>query len=157
MSDQKSFEDTAEAKFRREVRAMVKAGPFTKSERDVALAFVNHWLHHRRKHQVVHPGREKLAKIAKVSVPTVKRCLALLRDHGAIEATAHLHGLQGNATEYRVDVMRLTALCGKKKDDIRVNGGSNDPASGRVKMIHRLADVVNLQSHREKLAGGRNA
>jgi len=148
-----TYTDTAEAKYRREVRAMIRRGPFTKSERDVVLAFAGHWLHYRRKEDVIHPGREKIAKRAKVSVATVKRCLGMLRHYGAIEAVANLHGLRGNATEYRLNIARLCLLCGLKKEAIRVNGGSNDPTCGRVKMTHRLRDVIDLQSHRKNNAG----
>lgn len=157
MSQTQDFQDCAEAKFRRDVRSMIRRGPFTSAEREVVLAFVNHWLHHRKRSEVIHPGRTKLAKKAKTSVATVKRCLSVLREYEVIDAVAHLDGLRGNATEYTVNIARLSLLCGLKKTDRRVNGGSNDPTCGRVKMTHRLSDVIDLRSHREKLAGGRNA
>lgn len=151
MSD---FQHGDEAKFRREVRAMIRRGPFSKAERDVVLAFANHWMHHRSTAQTVHPGREKLAARAKVTIKTVTRCLALLRQFGAIEATAHLNGLHGNATEYCVNMVRLSLLCGKKRDEIRVYGGTNVPTCGRDKMSHRINNVISYPSQDLKLSGG---
>ncbi len=143
--NRKPFADSQEAAFRKNVRAMVKAGPFTKSERDVALAFFNHWLHHRNGAKgYVHPGREKLAKKAGVTIRTVSRCLDMLRESGAIVATAHLEGLHGKATQYVVNMPALAELCGAKKSDRRINGGTNVPARGRDKMSRRLNDVSNV-------------
>lgn len=140
----KSFADSQEAAFRRVIRASVRKGPFTKSEREVVLAFVNHWLNHRNSTKgVVHPGRQKLAKKAGVHVNTVKSTLRLLREQGAIIAIAHLNGLYGNATEYAVDVDALFDLCAKKKGDPALNGGQNCPTSGRTKIVHRSYDALN--------------
>lgn len=137
-----TFSDSQEAAFRRVTRQEIRRGPFTKSEREVVLAFFNHWFHHRKSPKgVVHPGRKKLARRAKVSIATVKRTLALLRSHHVIEATAHLEGLHGNATEYTVCTVALSILCQKKKGNIRVDGGSNCPTVGRVKMTHRISNV----------------
>jgi len=144
-----NFRDSQEAKFRTETRRFIRKGPFTKSQRDVVLAFVNHWFANRRKKDgVVHPGREKLAKKAGVSVNTVKRTLALLRATGAIRAEAHLGGLEGNATEYTVDMAALIALCGLKKEALPVIGGPNEPGHGRAKMAHRISNVVPFPSQK---------
>ena len=138
------FNKTDEAEYRRVIRRAVRSGPFTKSQRDVVLAFVNHWLEHRKSTKgVVHPGRKRLAKKSGVSIKTVARTLDLLRQHGAVVAMAHLNGLHGNATEYVVDQIALTELCAKKKSDLRVNGGTNVPALGRDKMSHRSSDAKN--------------
>ena len=137
---ERTFEDGQEAAFRRLVRQHIRKGPLTKSERDVTLAFFNHWFHHRKK-GAVHPGREKLAKKAKVSIATVKRTLSMLRQQGVLIATAHERGLNGKATEYLVNPVALYRLCDHGKRVISVNGGSNDPTSGRVKMTHRLYDT----------------
>lgn len=149
------FFDSREAEFRRIIRGAIKRGPFTKSQRDVALAFFNHWMQHRTSEKkVVHPGRKKLAEKARVSIRTVASTLELLRDHGAIIAVAHLNGLMGNATEYVVDVVALKRLCGKSKSDIRVNGVQNFPTKGSAKIAHRSCDVVTFPSHIFKRGSG---
>jgi len=150
-----TFKDSQEASFRRIIRQTIRKGPFTKSEREVVLAFINHWFHHRKSTKgVVHPGRKKLAKRANVSIATVKRTLAMLRDYGVISAKAHLEGLHGNATEYTVCTIALTELCAKKKADIRVDGGSNEPTQGRVKMTPRINNVIAFPSQDAKASGG---
>lgn len=147
--DNQSFEDSQEASFRRLVRDKIRKANFTKAQRDIVLAFINHWFQHRNKAGgIVHPGRKKLAAKAKASVETVKRTLALLRDAKAITATAHLNGLHGNATEYGVSIPHLMALCDLSKEAIRVYGGSNDPTTGRVKMTHRINNVVTFPVQR---------
>lgn len=144
-----SFKDSQEAAFRRVIRQCVRRGPFTKSEREVALAFVNHWFHHRNSaKQVVHPGRKKLAKRAKVSIRTVASTLDMLRAHGAIVAVAHLHGLHGNATEYVVNVPALTDLCAMKKADLAVDGVQNCTGPGSAKIAHRINNVVPFPSQK---------
>lgn len=115
---QADFRNSPEANFRRLYRDLARKSQLTRSEKEVLLAFLNHWFHHRSKGPV-HPGRKKLAKRAKVHINTVKATLSLLRDFGAIEATAHLEGLEGNATEYTVDVDRLEALCRTPKAALR--------------------------------------
>lgn len=105
----------------------------------------------------MHPGRDKLAQKAGVSVAAVKRTLALLRKHKVLIAVAHLNGLHGKATEYVVDVAALFDLCAMKKSDIPVNGGSFCTSVGRVKMTHRSCDVVPFPSHKIKSSGGANA
>lgn len=150
-----TFKDSQEASFRRIIRQTIRKGPFTKSEREVVLAFINHWFYHRKSTKgVVHPGRKKLAKRADVSIATVKRTLAMLRDYGVISAKAHLEGLHGNATEYTVCTIALTELCAKKKADIRVNGGSNEPTQGEVKMTPRINNVVAFPSQGVKASKG---
>ena len=154
-----NFSDTREAEFRRVLRRTIRKGPFTKSEREVVLAFINHWLQHRNSTKgVVHPGRKKLAKRAKVCVRTVAGTFKLLRQHGAIIPMAHLHGLRGNATEYTVDVIALTELCAKKKADLAVSGVQNIPSSGRAKIAHRSSDgssnVIRFPIQGVKASGG---
>lgn len=141
------FKASQEAAFRRVVRATIRKAPFTKSERDVTLALVNHWFFHRNgKKGYIHPGREKLAKKANVSVKTASRCLGFLRSIGAITATAHLAGLHGDATEYTVNIVTLLHICELKSEVLRVNGGTNGPTRGRDKMSHRSCDVIAFPS-----------
>ena len=149
------FKDSQEAEFQRRIRRSIRGGDFTKSERDVILALVNHWFNHRRSTKgVIHPGRTKLAAKSKTSVATVKRTLAMLRDNAVLDATAHLNGLHGNATEYVLNALALTELCAKKKSDFAYNGGSNDPTCGRVKMTHRINNVVTFPFQGLKTSGG---
>jgi hypothetical protein len=108
-----AFKDSQEAAFRRFVRDAIKRGPFTKSERDVTLAVVNHWLHHKGGPKpFIHPSRESMAKKAGVSVKTVSRALDLLRMIGGISAVSSIKGGKGKATQYRVNAWQLMAYCG---------------------------------------------
>lgn len=114
------FKKSQEQAFRRTIRDLIRGGPFSKGERDVILAFFNHWFAHRNNEKgFVHPGRKKLAKRAGVTVRTVASTLALLREHHAIQAVGHLNGLQGMATEYTVSIEALRLLCRKSKADLR--------------------------------------
>jgi len=109
-----SFKDSQEARYRRDTRARVRKSGLSRTEKEIFLAFLNHWFVHRHKGGV-HPGRKKLAKRAGASVRAVNYTLAMLRDFKVIEATAHATGnsagYRGCATEYRVDEIRLIALC----------------------------------------------
>lgn len=146
-----AFKDGQEAAYRRLIRAQIRSGPFTKSQREVILAFFNHWFHHRKSTKgVVHPGRKKLAKRADVCTATVKRTLWLLRETGVIFPVAHIKGLHGNATEYTVNTDSLYVLCTMKKADLPVYGGSNDPTHGRVKMTHRISNVLIFPSQKRE-------
>lgn len=115
----KSFRDTQEATFRRLQRDKVRKSHLTRAERDVLLAFLNHWFHHRHDGPV-HPGRKKLAKRARVSLRMVNYTLAMLREFGVIEAVSFETGNcaegMGMATEYTLDVWNLTILCAEDKD-----------------------------------------
>lgn len=147
---QPNFQNSQEATFRRVNRDMVRKSNLSRSEKEVTLAFLNHWFQHRRD-EVVHPGRNKLGKRSGASLPTVKRTLLMLREWDAIFPVAHLYGQEGKATEYTVDLVRLGVLCEATKADLqawrkakagsaRNNGGSNDPGCGRVKKNPRLYD-----------------
>jgi len=145
------FKDTKEAMFRRNVRDTVKRSNLTRTQKDVTLALLNHWFVHRGQSEgTIHPGREKLAKKAKASIATVKRTLEILRRFRAIEAVAHLHGLHGNATEYKISIPHLTLMCEQPKEVINPIGGSNEPTHGRAKMTHRSCDVIAFPSQRVK-------
>lgn len=90
---------------RRDARRRVGKLPLTKSERDILMAVVNLWFAHRYKAGFIHPGRERLAKKAKVkSVKTVTRALARFCHMGFIEAGAYPKGGTGKATHYRVNL-----------------------------------------------------
>lgn len=107
------FRDTQEFAFRKSVRDAIKKAGFTKSYRDVTLAIVNLWLH-RKSHVdgVIHPGREKIAKKAGVTVKTVSRTMAGLRDAGVLETVSHAHGGWNSSTRYKVNLVPLFGHCG---------------------------------------------
>lgn len=137
------FTDSQEAAFRRLTRQAIRRGDFTRGQRDVMLAFVNFWFHHRAKgNGTVYPGRKKLAARAKVSIRTVASVLDLMREAGAIVAIAHLHGKNGKATEYRVDPVSLFAMCGVQFPTASVIGVQNCTGVGRAKIAHQLNNVV---------------
>lgn len=58
-----SFKDSQEYTLRRLVRGAVRKSPLTRDERDVTLALVNVWFHHRHGPKgYIHPGCQALAK-----------------------------------------------------------------------------------------------
>lgn len=142
-----AFSDSVEARFRRRLRAEVRASALTRSEKDVLIAFLNHWFYHRNK-GAVHPGRKKLAKRANVHINSVKATLAMLREFGAIEARAHLFGMQGNATEYTVSLPHLEALCRTPKVALKayraVNRGPKMSGSREDKKCPPSNDCTNV-------------
>lgn len=155
MTRQSDFSHSEEAAFRRRVRDAIRLAKFTKFERDIILALVNHWFEKRnRDGGVIHPGRQKLAKKAGgVSIKTVSRCLNALRQEGVLGVHGHLDGKGGKATEYSLAIHKLTALCMKPdplKSRARVGplvpgpviGGTNGPGSGRDLWSHRNNSVV---------------
>lgn len=147
MSD---FKNSQEAAFRRVIRDMIKRGPFTKSERDVVLAFFNHWFVHRNGEKgFVHPGRKKLAKRAQVTIKTVSRTLAMLRDNHAIQPVGHLNGLHGNATEYTVSIEALRLLCEKSKADLRITVGQMSRPKGGTKCPAVYGKVIIFPNQRK--------
>ena len=143
--DKAKFRDSQEAAFRRVVRDAVRNGGFTKGERDVTLALVNHWFHHRAKGPI-HPGREKLAKVAGVTIKTVSRTLGNLRAAMVILPVNEAFGGKAKATEYTVNIHMLLNLCGCDwLDNFTRKSGANVPVSGgemsryaRDKMSHRI-------------------
>lgn len=111
-NDITAFRDSQEAAFRRFVRGAVRRADLTKGERDVTLALLNFWLHHKGTGKPIHPGREKLAKRAGVSVRTVASSLAMLRAAGVLEVVSNLKGGFKTATKYSVNLRSLMHLCG---------------------------------------------
>lgn len=134
---------------RRLVRGAIRKGPFTKGQRDVTLAVVNHWFHHKGKNQPIHPGREKLAAKAKVSVRTVATTLAILRASGVLHAVSHLRGGHDTATKYKVNIPALLTLCGCDWLDDFIAGYTRNctveiagiARLGRAKIAHGIRDV----------------
>lgn len=106
------FKDSQEAAFRRIVRDAVRKAEFTKSERDVTLALVNFWFHHKGNGKPIHPGREKLAARAGVTIKTVSRVLSMLRAAQVLRPVSNLNGGFKTATKYAVSIPHLMTLCG---------------------------------------------
>lgn len=145
--ERKAFRDSQEAAFRRIIREAVNKGPFTKSERDVTLAMVNHWFHHRKgRNGFIHPGREKIAKRAKVTVKTVSRTFAVLRAAGILMPISGVFGGGNQSTRYTVNTHALLVYCGCDwVDEFRRMTGTFVPAteakmsrSERDKMSHGI-------------------
>ena len=110
----KDYAASQEATLRRTMRDHVRKSALTRTEKEIVLAFLNHWFVHRHK-GAVHPGKEKLAKRAKASIRSVKYTLSMLRETGVLKAVAYASGNQngqrGKATEYELDTVKLITLC----------------------------------------------
>jgi hypothetical protein len=143
------FKSSLEAAYRRRLRGAVRNSALTRAERDVLLAFLNHWLHHRHKAGgVVHPGRARLAKAARVSERSVIRALAYFRDQKIITAVAHLKGTGRQATEYALNVPVLEQVClfkerpeACKMSPLHVYGEPNVTPNREAKMSPRIIGV----------------
>lgn len=80
------------------------------------MAVLNLWLHHRNGPKgVIHPGREKLARIAKTSVRTVAGTLGMLRNAGVLTVVARPNGEGQRPTEYTMSLSALCDLCGVER------------------------------------------
>ncbi len=99
------FKDTDEQSHRQFMRRQVRNAKISKYDRDVVLAVLNHWFAHKQK-GVMHPGRDKIAKVARVSVRTVATMFGRMREAGVLEVVSHGKGGR-HATRYK---MNLTAL-----------------------------------------------
>lgn len=145
----KSFRDTQEATFRRVQRDKVRKSNLTRTEKEIALSFLNHWFVHRHK-GAVHPGRKRLVKQSKASMRTVNRTLAILRSFGVIRPVAFDKGNCrdgfGKATEYDCDVQRLGVFADVPKGALvewrkcyekRNNGVPKKPTSGGANLAPR--------------------
>jgi len=152
----KPYRDTQEATFRRLQRDRVRKSSLSRAEKEVLLTFLNHWFVHRAK-GAVHPGRKKLAKRSGVSMRTVNRTLAMLRDFDVIQPVAFERGNCGEgfgmATEYTCNTEHLGLLCElpakalknwRKKHNAGNNGVPNGPSSGDAKMAPRNNHVLKV-------------
>jgi hypothetical protein len=130
----KDFASSQEAAFRRTTRDTVRRSNLTRTEKEILLAFLNHWFVRRHKGPV-HPGRKKLAKKAKASVRAVNYTLSMLRDFGVITAVAYATGNaggeKGRATEYEVDTSKLLIMCAIPAKALKsIRKGANSGISG---------------------------
>jgi len=104
------FEKSPEYAMRRLVRSIIrKTDKLSKHQRDILLAIVNLWVHHKNGPKgYIHPGKKMLAKKARVSLATVKRTLKMLRGERIIIPRKYLKGgAPGCATQYTVNVEML--------------------------------------------------
>lgn len=151
-----TFKDSQEQAFRRLVRAAIRKGDFTKGERDVTLALVNHWFHHKAKGKM-HPGLAKIARQAKVTEKTVSRTFGKLRDAGIMIALTPLKGNRYKATEYVLDLVALMVFCGCGwADDLLKNVPSSVVKMShlsRDKMSHRINTVATAPSQLRVVVG----
>jgi hypothetical protein len=109
-----NYKDSTEYAYRRLVRAAIRKSNMTKSDRDITLAIVNLWFHHRNGPKgYIHPGRKHLAKKANVSIITVARCLTRLRDSHVILAIKNPKGEGQKPTQYVVNIHALMLHCGQ--------------------------------------------
>ena len=105
-----NYKDSTENAYRRLVRAAIRKSNMTKSDRDITLAIVNLWFHHRNGPKgYIHPGRKHLAKKANVSIITVARCLTRLRDSHVILAIKNPKGEGQKPTHWLDEFMALSA------------------------------------------------
>ena len=102
------FSQSKTADEERRIRRVIrKAKDLSRSERDVLLCLANLWFYHRSGPSAeMHPGCDRIAKRAKVSVITVKRALKLFRERRVIIALAYLEGGR-KATRYTMDLAKL--------------------------------------------------
>lgn len=166
------FRDSREALFRRLVREAVRKSDMTKSEKAVTLALANIWFHHKAQ-GVMYPGREKIARREQVSIKTVTRTMAKLREAGCLVVVSHAKGGRA-ATRYRLQTMRLMEFCGVDFPDSREGeltrfDGKNVPLSGGEmsrfrgdKMSHGLKGCVSTPENEPaapalRIVGGRHA
>lgn len=161
------YKDSQEAAIRRLVREAIKKSKFSKSERDVALAIANLWFYHKNGPKgYIHPGREFLAKRARVSVRTVCTTLGKLRAAGVLVVIANQRGQGQRPTYYKVDLKALLVICGCKVPEVLegqlgpIFGGPNcAPLSPeiahhwRAEIAHSITNEQTFPSQPEKLGG----
>lgn len=112
-AERKAFKDSHEAAFRRMVRDAIKKGPFSRAERDITLAIVNYWFHHKGgPKKFIHPSRESIAKKSETCVRSVASAFAMLRDCDILRPVSGMKGGRRKATHYTVDVWTLMVFCG---------------------------------------------
>lgn len=162
------FANSQEAAFRRIVRGAIRKSSATKSEQAVITAIVNLWFHHKAS-GVMHPGREKIAKRACVSVKTVSRTIARMKDAGCLVVVSHERGGRAS-TRYRLRIVPLLSFCGARIPEW-IAGEIVPLSEGRMsrfrgdKMSHGLKDVSKHDFETSsaqvapslRIVGGRNA
>lgn len=121
MMARRRFTDSQTASIQRMTRSGIrKSEMLSKGERDVILALVNHWFHHRGKDGGrISPGRKKLAKVADVSIRTVASTLAMLRDAEVITVVARPNGEGQKPTIYTLDLRMLWAFLGMDLPEVK--------------------------------------
>jgi len=105
------FKSSTEAAVRRIVRQSIRKSKLSKYERDVALTLAKHWFHHYQK-GVIHPGRQRIARISGCSIKTVSRMMERMRDAGALIVISRPKGEGQKPTVYKLDIRNLLIMCG---------------------------------------------
>lgn len=142
-----NFADSQAMLWHRFVRKSIKGAPITRAQRDVLVSVFNFWVHHQGKgNALVYPGREKLARRAKVTIKTVSRSLALFRERDVLTVVSHPKGGWGTATHYALNLDALLMLCGHSLPVVK--GGELELLSCQnvphffSKMSHTLRDKM---------------
>lgn len=147
------FKTSTEAAWRRVVRAAIRnadKGDLTKTEKDLTIAIVNLWFHHRNGPRgYIHPSKKVLAKKAKCSVRTVATCLTKLRNVGALRPVSHMRGGKGFSTRYKVNLRSLFTFCGcDYPDEIAINCTLTElkiAHLGYAKIAHCISNVPSYE------------
>lgn len=92
------------------LRRLIARSSYTPTQRSILNAMLGLWFRHG--FEPVHPGREALAKKARVCVKTISRQLAILVRQGVLVVHAFGKGGVHRATQYRINVVRLQEMCG---------------------------------------------
>lgn len=134
---------------RQAVNKAFREGQFSRTERDVALAILNLWFHHRGAQMmgVIRPGRKYLAKHCGCCVRTVASVLKRLREANILLTIAYAKGGR-RATQYRLDTHALMVWCGVKFPEV---------ANGALKLLARpLKAAARVYQKRATSAHGNN-
>lgn len=109
MSD---FVNTAEAALRRVFRQAVKRSSMTRTEKEITMVILNLWLYYRHSTGFIHPSKALIARRAKCSRASVKRCLQTLKTVGVLIVIRHAKGGKRLAPHYLMDMSQLAEFCG---------------------------------------------
>jgi hypothetical protein len=107
----KEFQSSQSAVFARMCRDAIRKSSLTKSQKEVTIVLVNIWFYHKGGKAVMHPGRKKVAKKARVSVRTVASTMDMLRAAGVLRVVSHAKGGR-TSTRYKLKFAPLLILCG---------------------------------------------
>ena len=145
------FNASIEAAWRRILRQAISESGMTRGQKAVTTKIVDLWMHHRNGPKgYIHPGREKLAKAAKVSVRTVATTLSELRSAGVLRVVGRPKGEGQRPTEYAISTLRLLDLCGVDRPDW-AEGELAEVACKTGKELHTTLHTTGVQKlHTDK-------
>ena len=170
-----SFAASNEAAFRRAVRDAIRKSAMTKGEQAVTWPLQTSGSTTSRRGRCIRVARSSLW-LRDVSIKTVTRTLAKLREAGCLIAVSHPKGGR-TSTRYRLRLFCLMVFCGAKlptwvEGELAPLPTANVPLSGTGmarftgdKMSHGLSDVAKRSSGTSKMqvatslrvVGGRHA